>query len=223
MSETPVVHKAKLTILSTLKPHPRNYREHPEDQLLHLEQSIREHGFYRNLVVANDGTILAGHGITRAALRLGIEKGPAIHLPIGPEDPKALKILAGDNEIGRLAEIDDRGLSELLKEIGSADLDGLLGTGYDEHMLANLIFVTRPSSEIETTDHAKHWVGLPGYEATDRITKLVVNFDTLEERVAFLELIGVETIHKTTNGVQSVWWPPREREDPSALRFEGAE
>ncbi len=31
-----------------LKPHPRNYRTHPEDQLAHLVASIEEHGFYRN-------------------------------------------------------------------------------------------------------------------------------------------------------------------------------
>ena len=46
-----------------LKPHPRNYRDHPQDQIDHLIQSIRENGFYRNVVVANDNTILAGHGV----------------------------------------------------------------------------------------------------------------------------------------------------------------
>jgi ParB-like chromosome segregation protein Spo0J len=63
-----VKEKAKKTFateqasLTDLKPHPRNYRTHSDDQLKHLIQSIKEHGFYRNVVVIKDGTILAGHG-----------------------------------------------------------------------------------------------------------------------------------------------------------------
>lgn len=45
-----------------LKPHPRNYRGHPDDQLAHIERSIRDNGVYRNVLVARDYTILAGHG-----------------------------------------------------------------------------------------------------------------------------------------------------------------
>ena len=31
---------------STLKKHPRNYRDHPEDQIAHIVQSIKEFGVY---------------------------------------------------------------------------------------------------------------------------------------------------------------------------------
>jgi hypothetical protein len=48
----------EIVALSSLRPHPRNYREHPEDQIEHLMQSIRANGFYRNIVVARDGTII---------------------------------------------------------------------------------------------------------------------------------------------------------------------
>jgi hypothetical protein len=53
----------ELIAIKELKPHPRNYRSHPEDQLVHLVNSIKQHGFYRNVVVAKDNTILAGHGV----------------------------------------------------------------------------------------------------------------------------------------------------------------
>jgi hypothetical protein len=55
--------------VSALKFHPRNYRRHPQDQLRHISASIRENGFYRNVVVARDGTVLAGQGVVQASRR----------------------------------------------------------------------------------------------------------------------------------------------------------
>ena len=45
--------------LSDLKEHPRNYKTHPEDQLQHIISSIEEDGFYINIVIAKDNTLLA--------------------------------------------------------------------------------------------------------------------------------------------------------------------
>src|SRR5437764_115147 len=126
--------------VSSLRPHPRNYREHPDDQIEHLAASLKEHGFYRNVVIAQDGTILAGHGVIEAAKRLGLETARVVRLPIEADSPAALKVLTGDNEIEHLAEQDDRLLSELLREIAQDDPLALLGTGYDEAMLANLVY-----------------------------------------------------------------------------------
>src|SRR5688572_19601390 len=98
--------------ITELKPHPRNYREHPDDQLEHICRSIEQHGVYRNIVTASDLTILAGHGVVKAALKLGIKRLRIVRLPIDADSPQALKLLAGDNEIGKLAEVDDRALSE---------------------------------------------------------------------------------------------------------------
>jgi len=54
-----------------LKPHPQNYRSHPADQLEHIKQSIREYGIYRNIVVAEEYTILAGPGVVTTKRRYG--------------------------------------------------------------------------------------------------------------------------------------------------------
>jgi len=123
--------------LADLKPHPRNYRTHPEDQLAHLEQSLREHGWFRPIVVANDNTILAGHGIAEAARRLGWTEAPVVRLDLASDSPKALKVLTADNELGRLAIPDDTALASLLREIDT-DL-GLLGTGFDDQALRDLL------------------------------------------------------------------------------------
>jgi ParB-like chromosome segregation protein Spo0J len=113
--------------LALLKPHPRNYRSHPKEQLDQLVSSLREHGQYRNIVLANDNTILAGHGVALAAGALGWETVQAIKLDIEPLSSAAIKIVVADNELAHMAEVNDRALTELLKEIRDTDTLGLLG------------------------------------------------------------------------------------------------
>lgn len=207
--------------LDDLSPHPRNYRAHPYDQAEHLKASLAEHGVYRPVVIARDGTILAGHGLVEAARLLGYADLPAVRLDLDADDPRAIKVLIGDNEISHLAESDDRALSELLREIGSVDLENLLGTGYDAMMLANLVMMTRPASEIADFDAAAQWVGLPEYEPGEDRLRLIVNFTTEAERSAFMEHIGAARPSNAWNNVLSIWWPLRDGDaDRSSVRFE---
>jgi hypothetical protein len=63
------------------------------------------------------------------------------------------------------------------------------------------------------------WAGLPAFHAVTRDTRLVLSFDTPEQRdelIAKLELV----IAKKTGPTWSAWWPPRDREDLTALRFD---
>ncbi len=211
------IQQPELVKLTTLKAHPRNYREHPDDQLEHIEASIREHGFYRNVVACRDGTILAGHGVVQASKRLGLKEVPAILLDVDPEDPRAIKVLTGDNTLSHLAEDDDRLLTELLKELHASD--DLLGTGFDEQMLAMLAMVTRPESEIADKDEAAEWLGMPEFSTEAKRETLVIAFDSTAERDELVAQLGV-IIKKKNGKVWSTWWPPREREDLGSVRFE---
>jgi hypothetical protein len=206
--------------LAALTPHPRNYRVHPEDQLAHLAESIRLHGLYRNIVTARDLTILAGHGVVQALQTLGWTEVPVRRLALDPLEPMALKLLAGDNEIGHLAEIDDRALSELLKAIKDQDATGLLGTGYDDAMLANLVMVTRPAGEIADFDAAAEWVGMPEYEAGADPPQVIVSFDSEAEREAFVALVQVQTVYRGGRR-WNFHWPEQGRVDVASVRFEG--
>lgn len=205
--------------LSSLTPHPRNYNEHPDDQLGHLVESIKSSGVYNLIVVAEDSTILAGHGVAEAAGLAGLEFVKVRRLRLDPDSPQALKVLAGDNEVAHLGVADDRALSEMLKEVLDAgdDEGALLGTGYDRPMLANLAMVTRSADEIEDFDAAALWAGMPEYTQMPSGTglKVVVNFRNREDRRAFAEKLGVEFTEKT----RSMWWPEREREDLLSVRF----
>jgi len=216
----PAAYETELVACEELKPHPRNYRRHPADQLAHIEASIKQHGFYRNVVVARDGTILAGHGVVEAARKLGLAQIPVIRLPIPPDSPAALKVLTGDNEIARLVEADDRVFTELLKEI--KDTDELLGTGYDAQMLAALLLVTRPASEIADKDEAAEWLGMPEYGGADDTPKLVVSFRSKQDRQKFIEQTEISMARKNeSNLIWSGWWPAKEREDLIHVMVEG--
>jgi len=217
------VHPVELVPVADLRAHARNYRGHPPDQRRHIRHSMEEHGVYRNVVLAQDGTILAGHGVVEAAVEAGVEHVPAVRLPYGPEDPEAIKVLTGDNELGRLAELDDRLLSELLREVRDTDVNGLLGTGYDDEKLANLVYVTRPRDEIAELDDAAAWVGMPDFGTDGQPLRVMVSLSTEEDRAALLEHLGVEVPHYRRSGVWSVWWPPKERDDTASLRFQEGE
>ena len=214
--------KLEYVAANELKPHPKNYREHPADQLEHIVQSIKENGHYRNVVIAKDGTILAGHGVVKASKQLNLETIPVVRLDLAPDDPKAVKVLTGDNEIAHLGVVDDRLLSELLKEVKESDIDGLLGTGYDDAMLANLVMVTRDSSEIKDFNAAAEWVGMPDFEAATPSTRLVLHFDDEQGRDSLIAELGVK-VHKPA-GEGSAWsakWPPRPDDDRASKRIEG--
>lgn len=128
-----------LVAIADLKPHPRNDGTHPPAQLDHLKASLTQHGLYRNVVIAEDGTLLAGHGVVQAAQQLGYTHVRAERRPYGPDDPRAIQILLGDNHIARLREQDDRMLAELLQGLAAEDPAALLGTGYDAESLAALV------------------------------------------------------------------------------------
>tara|TARA_R110002167_G_scaffold122035_3_gene300486 strand:- start:11292 stop:11960 length:669 start_codon:yes stop_codon:yes gene_type:complete len=202
--------------VSELKPHPKNYREHPDDQLEHIIQSIKDNGHYRNVVVSKDNVILAGHGVVKASSKMGLKTIPVVRLDVPHDDPKATKVLTGDNEIAHLGVVDDRLLSELLKEVKESDIDGLLGTGYDDAMLANLVLVTRDSSEIKDFNAAAEWVGMPEYESQEKQLQIIVSFENMENRAKFGKLVGASLTNKT----KSIWYPHKENDDTSSVSFE---
>lgn len=201
MSDFPAIHATELVALDALKPHPRNFREHPEAQRRHLIASLEAHGVYRNVVVARDGTLLAGHGVVEAAREAGLVELPVVRLDLDSDDPRALKIVAADNTLALFAVDDDRALAELLSEVRERDtLDGLLGTGYDDAGLAALIRIAESGGE--PTRPLDEWAGMPEFEQGDRqsVFHATIHFASEDDVARFFELIGAER-----RG--SFWWP----------------
>jgi hypothetical protein len=123
--------------IDSLTPHARNFRQHPPAQLSHLQASLREYGWARNVVVSRDNVILAGHGIVEAARKEGHATVPVYRLNLKGDDPKAEKFLVLENTVSRLAEDDDTQLAALLADVQRTE--GLDGTGYTDGDLDALI------------------------------------------------------------------------------------
>lgn len=218
----PATHGVETVPTASLKFHPRNYRKHPDNQLEHIIASIRDHGFYRNVVVAKDDVILAGAGVVQAALKAGIESVPVIRLDLKSNERRALKVLTSDNEISRLAEIDDRALTELLKEIMGDDKSALLGTGFNQEQLAALAMVTRNSSELADFDAAKHWVGMPEHDTGTPPMSLTVFFYSQKDRTKFCAKAGVDVGKVREYRQGTLWttqWPDQDRADAKAVKL----
>lgn len=223
LSELPI----EYVPIKDLKPHEKNYRIHGPDQLAHIKASIMEHGVYKNAVITSDNVLLTSHGVRQACVELGIETLPCKRLPILSSAMGAFKILTGDNEISNLAEVNDRLLSEILREVATVDLDELVGTGFDGKQLANLVYVTRHSDEIKDHSAAAEWLGLPSYDAADGDAKkepvLEVTFKTHEDRDKFVNEIQLKIRSKLKGRKWSTMWPYVERTDNKSVKFEPSE
>lgn len=175
----------------TLTPHPDNYRNHPEDQLAHIIESIRTNGVYRPLVVSKDNVILAGHGLFEALTELGVQDVPITRVPFDHTDPAALALLVGDNEIANLVDDSDAKLIDLLLTISHEDDALLLGTGYNQQQLAALQALTAPPksgwdplAEWEASGQEPYEPGAPAQ------WRLNIKFKSDGERQTFIDDLG---------------------------------
>ncbi len=107
--------------LDLLRPHPRNYRRHPERQLAVLRDSLRIHGQQKPVVITPDGTILAGHGLVEAASAEGWTRDRRATSMTAPTPRRSWPSTTAANE---LAEDDEEALLALLKDAEAGDHPG---------------------------------------------------------------------------------------------------
>jgi ParB-like chromosome segregation protein Spo0J len=84
--------------IDRLVPYARNARTHTDAQIAQIAASIREWGWTIPVLVAEDGTILAGHARVLAAIKLGITEVPVIVARGWSEAKKRAYVLA-DNKL----------------------------------------------------------------------------------------------------------------------------
>ena len=75
-------------------------------------------------------------------------------------------------------------------------------------------------NKVALVNNQDEWLGLPVYEDGNEPYKLIVHFDTEEERKEFLELIKVSNFTGKNGRCLSMRWPIQERNDLTSLKFE---
>lgn len=114
-----------------LTPYPHNAKQHPDKQVEHIANSIREFGFRQPIVVDADNVVVIGHGRLLAAQKLGLDAVPVVRADdLTEEQIKALRL--ADNktnesewDFGELeAELAELALDFDMSEFGFEDIQG---------------------------------------------------------------------------------------------------
>lgn len=118
--------------IEKLIPYARNARTHSDEQVGQIAASIREWGWTTPILVDEDGGIIAGHGRTMAAKRLGLREVPVM-VARGWSDAKKRAYVLADNKLAINAGWDESMLALELKELGETGFDlDLTGFSLDE-------------------------------------------------------------------------------------------
>ena len=70
--------KVEMWAVENLVPYVRNARQHPPEQIDQIAASMERFGFTIPMLVAEDGTVIAGHGRLMAAAQLGLAEVPVM-------------------------------------------------------------------------------------------------------------------------------------------------
>ena len=117
---------SKLVDPKTLKQHPKNRNNHPDDQIERLIKILVYQGWrYPIKVSKNTGYITSGHGRLMAALKMGLKEVPVSEQEYDSEDQEYADLQA-DNSIASWSELD---LSQINLDIGD------LGPDFDLDLL----------------------------------------------------------------------------------------
>ena len=130
-----------------LVPYAKNARQHPPEQIDQIAASMERFGFTIPMLVAEDGTIIAGHGRLMAAAQLGLAEVPVMVARGWSEEDRRLYTLA-DNRLAEIAEWDPEMLrieiGELREDFGIEDMSLI---GFSAEDLAEIL----PDALIDTT------------------------------------------------------------------------
>lgn len=129
--------------VSTLIPYAKNSRTHSDQQVAQIAASIKEFGF-RNPILVDGVSVIAGHGRLLAAQKLKLDKVPTLDCSDMTPSQKKAYIIA-DNKIAENAGWDNAMLTIELKDLEDEGFDLTL-TGFDDKELDALLNV------IEGTD-----------------------------------------------------------------------
>ena len=150
--------------IGDLKPDSRNARRHTPRNVGLIEHSIQTNGFGRSVLLAADGTIIAGNATVDAAMSAGLDDVLVVETDgskvvavkrtdVAPGSPEFYALAISDNRAAELAEWEPAVLEELSGEID-------LGEWFFDDELANVLQqapdVSFPEYDESTADDVQY-------------------------------------------------------------------
>jgi hypothetical protein len=125
--------------LGDLKPHPKNSRKHPQEQITALVAAMGEWDWTRPLLIDDKGVILAGHGAVQAGMvKFGADFEAPVSVAHGWTESKKRAYIIADNQLTELSQWDQPMLQAELKEL-SANPGYLQPMGFTQLRVAEIL------------------------------------------------------------------------------------
>lgn len=193
--------KVKKVKLSDIKEYEANPRKITEKGLSDLKDSIRNFGQAEPLVVNTDMVLIGGHARKLAMESLDYDKCDVLipDVKLTDKQVQELNIRLNKNIAG---EFDFDILTEFF------ETDDLLNWGFEGFEL--------DTKEINEKDE---WVGMPEFEAKENPLKIIIAFESEEDRKDFEEKYDFEYLVKQEK-TWSTWYPYKSKEDLQSVRYE---
>ena len=177
------VKQPEITIkkLAEIKPYDKNPRGNNEAAVQLVANSIKEFGFKVPIVIDKAGVIVCGHTRYKAAHLLGLDEVPCIVADdLTPAQIRAYRL--ADNKVAEASQWDFDMLADEMA--GLADFD-MTAFGFAE------------LGDIEP-DVDEEYKGMPECENENQLgIEVTIRFKTIEEKIAFGDLIGQKITEKT--------------------------
>lgn len=130
--------------ISVLIPYAKNAKQHSEEQVKKIADSITEFGFLNPILIDKDYNVIAGHGRIEASKLLGLKSVPCIFVEGLTEAQRRAYILA-DN---KLTELGDWNMDLVYEE-----LDALEEFGFNTELTGFSIEDTEEEAEVQEDDY----------------------------------------------------------------------
>ena len=123
------MNKVENVKLCDLHPYAGNSRVHSERQIVALKDSLREFGVVKPILIDENNTILAGHGVYAAAQELQLDVLPCIRNKELSDEQKRAFVIA-DNRLSDMSYFDMSKVVEELQLLSEQNYDTMV-TGFD--------------------------------------------------------------------------------------------
>lgn len=137
--------------IDRLKPYEKNPRTLPDKAVAKIAGSLKTFGFQKPLVVDEQGVIIAGHALWKAAQSAGFTRVPVAISRLSPAEVKAYRL--ADNRTAQETDWIDDLLRNEIDELKGLDFD-LGSLGFDDRELQKLLTDDAEMERAEETPEA---------------------------------------------------------------------
>lgn len=152
----------KYIALADIRPYEGNAKQHPDEQVEQIKESIEKFGFDDPLAVwGDDNTIVEGHGRYEAAKQLGIEQVPVIRLD-GLSDEQRRAYTLVHNKLTMNSGFDFTKLQEELDGLADSEID-MSDFGFDDSEMPDIdgMFAENPQAGASDKKNETHMIKCP--------------------------------------------------------------